>query len=30
MEQGDCVKCFLTKTGVLVAWKCWWKNWQHR
>jgi len=24
------LKCFLTKTGVLVDWKCWWKNWQHR
>ena len=30
MKQSDCLKCFLTKTGVLVNWKYWSKNWQHR
>ena len=29
MEPSDCLKCFLTKTGVL-DWKRWSKNWQHR
>jgi len=29
MEQRHCLKCFLTKTGVLVDWKRWSKNWQH-
>jgi len=24
------LKCFLTKTGVLVDWKRWSKNWKHR
>jgi len=24
------LKYFLTKTGVLVDWKRWSKNWQHR
>jgi len=24
------LKCFLTETAVLVDWKCWSKNWQHR
>jgi len=30
MEQSDCLKCFLTKTGVMVDLKHWSKNWQHR
>jgi len=31
MEQSDCLNCFLTKTEVLMDWKCWSKkNLQHR
>jgi len=30
MEQSDCLNCFLTKTEVLMNWKRWSKNWQHR
>jgi len=29
MEENDYLKCFLTKTGVLLDWKRWSKNWQH-
>jgi len=30
MDQSDCSKCFVTKTGVLADWKHRSKNWQHR
>jgi len=30
MQRRGSLKCFLTKTGVLVDWKHWSKNWQHR
>jgi len=30
MKQSDCLNCFLTKTEVLMDWKCWSKNWQYR
>jgi len=30
IEQSDCLKCFLTNTGVLVNWNHCSKNWQYR